>query len=77
MSDAGNVGATEALVQYVKDKYGRIDVLFSNAGIAKLADPKHVDESFFDSLFRINVRGPYFLVKYSLEVIPDGGAPSF
>src|SRR6202035_4798874 len=38
LSDAGNVAATKVLVDQVKTKHGRIDVLFVNAGIAKFAD---------------------------------------
>jgi len=36
-SDAGDVAVTKALVDAVKAKYGRIDVLFVNAGIAQFA----------------------------------------
>ena len=32
--DAGDVAATKALIDAVKEKHGRIDVLFVNAGIA-------------------------------------------
>jgi short chain dehydrogenase len=56
VSDAGDVAATKALVDQVKAKHGRIDVLFVNAGIAKFAPIAQVDEAFYDSQFNINVR---------------------
>jgi NAD(P)-dependent dehydrogenase (short-subunit alcohol dehydrogenase family) len=74
VSDAGNVAATKTLVDQVKDKHGRIDVLFVNAGIAKFAPLEQVDEAFFDNQFNVNVKGAYFLIKHAVPVIPDGGA---
>jgi NAD(P)-dependent dehydrogenase (short-subunit alcohol dehydrogenase family) len=73
-SDAGNVAATKILVDQVKIKHGRIDVLFVNAGIAKFAPIALVDEAFYDSQFNLNVKGAFFLVKHAIPVIPDGGA---
>ena len=74
VSDAANVAATKALVDQVKTKHGRIDVLFVNAGIAKFAPIAQIDEAFYDSHFNINVKGAFFLIKHAIPVIPDGGA---
>jgi NAD(P)-dependent dehydrogenase (short-subunit alcohol dehydrogenase family) len=74
VSNAADVAATKALVDQVKAKHGRIDVLFVNAGIAKLAPIAQVDEAFYDSQFNINVKGAFFLIKHAIPVIPDGGA---
>ena len=73
-SDAGDVAATQALISAVKDKYGSIDVLFVNAGIAQFAPIDGVDEEFFDKQFDINVKGAFFLMKYAAPVISDGGS---
>ena len=74
VSDAGDTGAIKALVDQVKAKHGRIDVLFANAGFAKFAPSSDIDEAFFDAQFNVNVRGAYFLVKHAAPVISDGGA---
>jgi NAD(P)-dependent dehydrogenase (short-subunit alcohol dehydrogenase family) len=74
VSDAGNVAATKTLVDHVKNRHGRIDVLFVNAGIAKFAPLAQIDEAFFDSQFNVNVKGAFFLIKHAVPVIPDGGA---
>src|SRR5215469_6681144 len=50
-SDAGDVAATKTLIQSVKTMYGRIDVLFVNAGISRFNPISMVDEAFFDALF--------------------------
>jgi NAD(P)-dependent dehydrogenase (short-subunit alcohol dehydrogenase family) len=62
------------LVDRIKEKYGRIDILFVNAGIARIAPLAATYEADFDELFRVNVRGPYFLLKHAVAVMPDGGS---
>lgn len=76
-SDAGNVQATRELVDTVVGRYGRIDVLFANAGIARFSMCQDVEEELFDNLFAINFKGVYFLVKHALPVMPDGSAIIF
>jgi len=73
-SDAGDVAATKTLIDQVKAKHGRIDVLFVNAGIAKFAPSSMVDEALFDLQFNINVRGAYFAIKHAVPVMSDGGS---
>ncbi len=73
-SDAGDAKATKTLVDHVKGKHGHIDVLFVNAGIAKIAPLVATEEAVFDEQFRVNVRGPYFLLKHVVPVMSDGGS---
>lgn len=73
-SDAGNPQAAKALIEHMREKYGRIDVLFVNAGIARVAPISAVDEALFDRVFAVNLRGPYFLIKYSLPILVDSGS---
>ena len=73
-SDAGDAAATKVLIDQVQSRYGRIDVLFVNAGIAKFAPSAMVDEAFFDTQFDINVRGAYFVIKHAAPVMADGGS---
>ena len=73
-SDAGDVAAIRALVDAVASRHGRIDVLFVNAGIFRLAPASAVDEAAFDLQFNVNVRGAFFLLKHALPVLSDGGS---
>jgi NAD(P)-dependent dehydrogenase (short-subunit alcohol dehydrogenase family) len=73
-SDAGDPQAAKALVEHVREKHGRIDILFVNAGIARVAPINAVDEALFDRVFGVNLRGPYFLIKHALPVLVDGGS---
>jgi NAD(P)-dependent dehydrogenase (short-subunit alcohol dehydrogenase family) len=73
-SDASNLADTDALMKIVSEKFGRLDVLFANAGITQFAPVEQVDESFFDRHFDLNVKGLFFTVKKSLALLSDGGA---
>ncbi len=73
-SDASSLTDIDALISDVKRKFGRIDILFANAGIAQFAPVDQVTEDFYDSQFDLNVKGLYFLVQKALPLIPDGGA---
>ena len=74
VSDQADTAASKALVDQVKAKHGRIDILFVNAGIGAFSPLESVDEASFDRQFNINVRGAFFIIKHAAPVIPDGGA---
>jgi NAD(P)-dependent dehydrogenase (short-subunit alcohol dehydrogenase family) len=73
-SDAGDTHAARQLVELVAQEYGRIDILFVNAGIARVAPFEGTEEAIFDALFATNVRGPYFLLKRAIPVLADGAS---
>lgn len=73
-SDAGDVVATHALVERVRDAHGRLDVLFVNAGIARLAALDASDEALFDKVFDVNFRGPYFLIRHAAPILAEGAS---
>jgi NAD(P)-dependent dehydrogenase (short-subunit alcohol dehydrogenase family) len=73
-SNAGDTQAAQQLVQSVAQKHGKIDVLFVNAGIARVAAAADTEERQFDELFATNVRGPYFLLKHAIPVLSDGAS---
>jgi NAD(P)-dependent dehydrogenase (short-subunit alcohol dehydrogenase family) len=74
LSNAGDPAAAKQLVAQVKAKHGRIDVLFVNAGIARVVPLEAADEALFDKIFNVNLRGPYFLLKHAAPVLSDGGS---
>ncbi len=73
-SDASSLAGTDALMKIVSENFGRLDILFANAGIAQFAPAEQVDENFFDRHFDLNVKGLFFTVKKSLGLLSNGGA---
>jgi NAD(P)-dependent dehydrogenase (short-subunit alcohol dehydrogenase family) len=59
-SDAGKVAEIEAAMKKIKERFGRIDAMFVNAGVAKLIPFEEVTEEFFDETVDINMKG-FFL----------------
>ena len=73
-ADVAKLGEIDKLVEAVTKKFGKIDVLFANAGIAKFAPIEQSAEQFFDEQFDINVKGMYFTIQKTLPLMKDGAS---
>jgi NAD(P)-dependent dehydrogenase (short-subunit alcohol dehydrogenase family) len=71
-ADITKITDIENLYAHVKLKYGKIDILFANAGIAHFLPTELVEESFFDNQFNTNVKGLYFTVAKALPLLNQG-----
>jgi len=72
-SDAAKLADLDNLFAEIKQRHGRIDVLFANAGSGEFATIDKVTEEHFDKTFDVNVKGVVFTVQKALPLIPDGG----
>ena len=63
--DVADAKSRQAIVDAVRQKYGRLDVLVNNAGVAPEVREDILDasEESFDRLLNINLKGPYFLTQ--------------
>ena len=73
-SDAANLEDVRALASTLKERAGRIDVLFVNAGIARFLPIESVTPQAFDEQFDINVRGAYFTIQQIVPLMTAGGS---
>lgn len=72
--DVAELDDLDRLYAQVKERFGHIDILFANAGVAEFSPLGAISEEHFDRLFDINVKGLLFTVQKALPLIVDGGA---
>lgn len=70
-SDAGNLADIASLMEQVSEYFGKLDVLFLNAGIAKAACIESMSEAQFDELMRINFKGVFFTIQKALPLFAE------
>lgn len=73
-ADTAKLGETEKFLTQVVQKFGKIDVLFVNAGVAKFAPLTETPESLFDEQFDINIKGAYFTIQKAVPHLNDGAS---
>jgi NAD(P)-dependent dehydrogenase (short-subunit alcohol dehydrogenase family) len=72
--DVSNLPDLDRLFATVKQRQGRLDILFANAGVPALAPLGEITEEHFDQTFNINVKGLLFTVQKALPLFADGGS---
>jgi len=72
--DVGDLQDLDRLVAAIKERHGRLDILFANAGSGHLLPLGAITEEHVDETFRVNVKGTLFTVQKALPLMPDGGA---
>ncbi len=72
--DVASLEDLDRLFAQVQKQFGRVDVLFANAGIAPFVPFEAVTEDHFDRLFNINVRGLFFTVQKALPLLSENAS---
>jgi NAD(P)-dependent dehydrogenase (short-subunit alcohol dehydrogenase family) len=64
-----------ALVEFTREKLGRIDLLVNNAGMgpAERRDILEASEASFDEVMEANLKGPYFLTQLAARWMMEQG----
>jgi len=73
-TDVAKLADIDKLYAEVSKKFGKIDVLFVNAGVAKFAPLADTSESLYDEQFDINIKGAYFTIQKALPLLNDGAS---
>lgn len=77
VADQSDVAQTEALAGKVSGQFGKIDILFINAGIVGTAPIEQATEELFDHIMNINFRGAYFMLSKFIPLLNDGASVVF
>ena len=72
--DVRKLGDIERLLAQASQRFGNIDVLVANAGIAKFAPVGNLSEELFDELSDVLFKGVFFTVQKALPHLRDGAS---
>ncbi|MGB7947600.1 MAG: glucose 1-dehydrogenase [Candidatus Binatia bacterium] len=72
--DLSSLADLDRLFDTIRDRKGRVDVLFANAGLGEFIPLGQITEAHFDKTFAVNVKGTLFTVQKALPLMPDGAS---
>jgi NAD(P)-dependent dehydrogenase (short-subunit alcohol dehydrogenase family) len=75
--DIVNPTDLDRLFNQVKTKFGKIDILVANAGVALFAPFEQTDEKLFDANFNVNVKGSFNTVQKALPFLAEKASVVF
>ncbi|MDJ0785753.1 MAG: SDR family oxidoreductase [Myxococcota bacterium] len=73
-ADVSSLADLEGLAETAKDRLGRVDVLFANAGSGYFAPIDAIEERGYDQQFDVNVKGVFFTVQKLLPLLSYGAS---
>src|SRR6202795_1498885 len=74
VADANDIAATEAAVKQAADKFGKLDIVFANAGIAGNTPIGATTLATFESVIRTNITSVFFTVQAAVPYLNDGAS---
>lgn len=78
VADQGKLQDIKTLKSEIEKQFGKIDILFINAGITgTLGSIENMDPENFDNVMNINFRGAYFTLSNLIPLLNDGASVVF
>lgn len=72
--DITKINNLQALRAHIEQRYGKVDILFANAGTAKTGLIEDVSEEDYDLTVDTNLKGTFFTVQKLLPLMPSGSS---
>ena len=79
-ADVSRRADNERMIDVCVERYGRLDILFCNAGITLPKLLSHSSDEDIDRLLAVNVKGPLYAARHAIAIMlgqPDGGVLLF
>jgi NAD(P)-dependent dehydrogenase (short-subunit alcohol dehydrogenase family) len=74
VADVSKAGQVQSAVQKMVDRWGRLDIVFANAGINGTAGPiSEITPEEYDEIMDINLKGTFLTIKYSVPYLGKQG----
>src|SRR3954470_6733839 len=74
VADATDIAATEAAIKQAVAKFGKLDIVFANAGIPGSTPIGGTTLAAFESVIRTNITSVFFTVQAAAAHLNDGGS---
>jgi NAD(P)-dependent dehydrogenase (short-subunit alcohol dehydrogenase family) len=68
-ADVSSAGEMEAMSRTVVERFGRIDILFNNAGVSCVGTLHETSEAEWDRVMTVNTKGIYLACKYVVPIM--------
>jgi NAD(P)-dependent dehydrogenase (short-subunit alcohol dehydrogenase family) len=75
--DVADQSDVERLFREVSQKYGGLDALFVNAGIAEFKSIEEADVEHYERLFSTNMKGAFLTMKFAAPLLHEGASVVF
>ncbi|HZU42876.1 MAG TPA: SDR family oxidoreductase [Terriglobales bacterium] len=75
-ADVSDAMDCRAVVERVRREFGRLDILFNNAGIIRRASVLELDESDWDRVMAVNVKSMFLMSKFAIPLMTESGGGS-
>jgi NAD(P)-dependent dehydrogenase (short-subunit alcohol dehydrogenase family) len=77
-TDVSNEASAKGMIDHALSTFGRVDVLYNNAGVMPEADHSVIDTDVatWDQVMAVNVRGVFLGCKYAIPAMVEQGAGS-
>jgi len=72
-TDATQAAAVAAAVAAAQDHWGRLDLLFNNAGMGAYGETPDMSEDLWDQVFAINIRAIFLFCRAAIPVMREQG----
>lgn len=74
--DVTSINEVEATVNSIKESFGRIDILFNNAGVTVRKTVVEIEEKEWDFVLDVGLKGTFLLSKFVIPVMAQSGGGS-
>ncbi len=76
-AEASSIADSQHLIKTTVNQFGKIDVLFLNAGVFRIEPIGSITEAIFDEVYNVNVKGPLFTVNEASDHFNEGASIIF
>ena len=73
-ADASSIAAADAVAMELRQRFGKLDLAFLNAGVTRLAPLEALDEETYDWHFDTNLKGQVFTLQKVLPLLGQGSS---